>query len=73
MRARWLKKLAVVSLSPTFRVQSDLVLINASVTDAHGTPVTDIAASRFHVYEDGREQAIKYCTSEDSLCPLASF
>jgi len=48
------------------RVNSDLVLINASITDSHGTPVTDIAPSRFHLFEDGIEQTIRYCVSEDS-------
>ena len=51
---------------PNIRVNSDLVLINASITDSHGTPVTDIAPSRFHLFEDGHEQTITYCVSEDS-------
>ncbi len=46
-------------------MQSDLVLINALVTDSRGTPVTDLDASRFHVFDDGVEQVIKSCSSDD--------
>jgi Ca-activated chloride channel family protein len=52
--------------TPNIRVNSDLVLINASITESHGTPVIDIAPSRFHLFEDGIEQTIRYCVSEDS-------
>jgi Ca-activated chloride channel family protein len=48
------------------RSHSDLVLINASVTDSRGSPVTDLDVSRFHVFEDGKEQDIKSCSSEDA-------
>ena len=51
---------------PNIRVHSHLVLINAIVTDQHGTPVTEVASSRFHLFEDGLEQTILYCVSEDS-------
>jgi len=48
------------------RVQSDLVLINALVTDSRGRPVTGLDISQFHLFEDGREQTIKSCSSEDA-------
>jgi Ca-activated chloride channel family protein len=48
------------------RVRSDLVLINAVVTDVHGVVVTDLDAQHFHLFEEGNEQIIKYCASEDS-------
>lgn len=54
--------------SPTsadLHVHSDLVLIGMLVTDSRGTPVTDLDASRFHLFEDGREQVIRSCASED--------
>lgn len=52
--------------TPTnLRVQSDLVLINALVTDSHGRPVVGLDASRFRLFEDGREQIVKSCSSED--------
>ena len=48
------------------RVRSDLVPINALVTDVHGAVVTDLDATRFHLFDEGNEQFIKYCASEDS-------
>jgi len=47
------------------RVESDLVLINALVTDPRGRPIIGLDASQFHLFEDGREQTIKSCSSED--------
>src|SRR6516164_5562681 len=47
-------------------VQSNLVLVGTSVMDSHGTPVTGLDISRFHLFEDGKEQAIRSCTSEDA-------
>lgn len=51
--------------SAKIQVQSDLVLINAFVTDSRGSLVTDLAASQFPLFEDGQEQVIKSCSSED--------
>jgi Ca-activated chloride channel family protein len=53
------------SRSIDIHVQSDLVLINASVTDSRGRPIIDLDASRFHILEDGKEQVIKSCSGED--------
>jgi len=47
------------------RVDSDLVLINALVTDSRGRPITGLNVSHFRLYEDGKEQTIKLCSSED--------
>lgn len=44
----------------------DLVLINVLVTDLHGNPVTGLDASKFRLFEDGMEQVLKYCKSEDA-------
>jgi len=38
------------------RVHTELVVIPVVVTDSHGRPVSDLNASNFHVYEDGRLQ-----------------
>jgi Ca-activated chloride channel family protein len=67
--------LIVVTLraqSPDFRarsaniqVHSDLVLINALVTDRRGSVITGLDASRFHLFENGKEQEIKHCSAED--------
>jgi len=44
--------------APTvLRANANLVLIDVVVTD-HGNPVHGLDRSRFHVFEDGREQAI---------------
>jgi Ca-activated chloride channel family protein len=48
------------------RIHSDLVLINALVTDRHGTVITALDASRFRLFDDGQEQTVKYCVSEDA-------
>jgi len=34
--------------STSVQVRSDLVLVNVSVTDSRGTPITDLDVSRFH-------------------------
>lgn len=48
------------------RVHTDLVLINTLVTDRYGKAVTGLQASSFHLFQDGREQVVKYCTGEDT-------
>ena len=48
------------------RVHSDLVLINALVTDRHGSVITGLDGSQFRLFEDGKEQPITYCVSEDA-------
>jgi Ca-activated chloride channel family protein len=35
------------------------------VTDSLGNPVTDLVASQFHLFQDGEEQVIKSCASDD--------
>ena len=52
--------------SANIRVRSDLVLINALVTDAAGRVISDLGAHRFRVFEDGHEQLIRYFAAEDS-------
>jgi Ca-activated chloride channel homolog len=51
--------------TPDIRIYSDLVLINALVTDQHGRVITGLDASSFRIFEDGKEQAVKHCVSED--------
>jgi Ca-activated chloride channel family protein len=50
----------------SIQVHSDLALISALVTDRRGAVVTGLDASLFRVYEDGREQVVKSCGSEDT-------
>jgi VWFA-related protein len=47
------------------RVHSDLVLINALVTDGQGAVITGLGASAFRLFEGGKEQVVRYCASED--------
>jgi hypothetical protein len=37
--------------SINIRLQSDLAPINPFVTDSRGSPVTDLDASRFHLFD----------------------
>jgi VWFA-related protein len=43
--------------STVLRADTNLVLVDVVATD-HGKPVLDIAQSRFHVFEDGKERPI---------------
>jgi Mg-chelatase subunit ChlD len=47
-------------------VDADLVLINAFVTDRHGRAITGLDASSFRLFEDGQEQVVTHCVSEDA-------
>ncbi len=42
----------------TFKVPVDVVVVNATVTDKKGGPVTDLTVNDFKVYEDGKPQPI---------------
>ncbi len=44
---------------PTFRLPVNVVVINATVLDKKGKPVTDLTQSDFKVYQDGKPQAIQ--------------
>jgi Ca-activated chloride channel homolog len=50
----------------TISVDVDLVVFNVSVLDKDGRPVTGLKDKDFHIYEDGREQAIKIFQPEDT-------
>ena len=52
--------------TPNLRVESDLVLVNTLVTNGRGIPVPGLEPSRFHLFEDGIKQFIKYFGSEDA-------
>jgi len=49
----------------TLRADSQLVVVNAGVQDAHGTNIKGLSAQDFRVYEDGRLQTIKQFAAED--------
>jgi VWFA-related protein len=42
------------------RVESSLVVINATITDAKGSPVAGLKQNQFQIYEDGMEQKIEF-------------
>ncbi len=48
-----------------FKVSTDLVLVDVSVTDKKGNPIRGLSAKDFHVYEDGVEQSIQIFQFED--------
>jgi VWFA-related protein len=45
--------------TPTFHAQAQLVLMDVSVTDKAGAPITGLQASDFTLLEDGKEQQIR--------------
>jgi hypothetical protein len=42
-----------------FKVPVNVIVVNATVTDKHGKPVTDLTANDFRVYEDDKLQNIQ--------------
>lgn len=50
----------------TIKLRSDLVSINASVTDPSGRAIKDLKASDFTVLEDGRPQKISYFAATEA-------
>lgn len=42
------------------KVDSSLVVLNATITDANGKPVKNLKQSQFKILEDGKEQAISF-------------
>lgn len=49
-----------------FRADSNLVLINATVLDAHDHPVRGLTRERFRLYEDRAEQSIASVSEEEA-------
>src|SRR5262245_39077598 len=57
---------AVLLFQFTVSVDVDLVLFNLTVLDSDGRPVKGLTADDFRVYEDGREEKIKFFQPEDT-------
>jgi VWFA-related protein len=53
------KKEPVFDSQSTFRLPVNVVVVNATVTDKAGKPVTDLTANDFAIYDDGKRQAIQ--------------
>ncbi|MFN7992365.1 MAG: VWA domain-containing protein [Bryobacteraceae bacterium] len=54
-------------IAPTsdFVSSSNLVLVNASVEDTQGRPITDLDPNAFRLFDDGREQALVSLSQSD--------
>ncbi|HTW65186.1 MAG TPA: VWA domain-containing protein [Bryobacteraceae bacterium] len=66
--------LAAVSFAATsdqFRVNANVVLINATVLDHHDRLVRGLTRDQFRLYEDRAEQRIAYFSEEDTPVSLA--
>ena len=50
----------------TIKVDSSIVIVNASITDANGAAVTGLNEKLFKIFEDGVEQKIDSFTAEES-------
>lgn len=48
------------------KVDSSLVVINATITDTKGNPVRNLKQSQFKILEDGKEQPIAFFETEDT-------
>jgi Ca-activated chloride channel family protein len=46
------------------KVESSLVVLNATITDAKGTPVSGLKQNQFQIFEDGKEQKIEFFAAE---------
>jgi VWFA-related protein len=48
-----------------FRVPVNIMVVNATVTDKDGNPVTDLTSKDFHVFDDGKPQDIQTFALEE--------
>jgi len=49
----------------TFKVDTNMVILNATVLDHHNESVSGLSKNNFQIYEDGKVQLIKQFSSED--------
>ena len=71
---RWITVLPLALLStvviaqdkPTFRAQSELVVVHAMVEDGRGAAITGLDESNFLVYEDNYPQQISFFSAADA-------
>ncbi len=61
---------ALLFLQPIISVQTVLVAVPVSVTDAHGRPVPGLSQENFRVYEDGRLRPIEVFRHQDAAVTL---
>ena len=48
----------------TIKVESSLVVLNATITDGKGKPVAALKQNQFQIFEDGKEQKIEFFAAE---------
>jgi Ca-activated chloride channel homolog len=63
--------IALAAQQPSFRADTQLVSIFATVTDRDGRLVPDLSAGDFEVFDEGRRQPLAFFTSE--VEPLAAI
>src|SRR5689334_15808934 len=56
--------------SKTLKIDIDLALVNASVTNVDGQVVTDLRRENFQLFEDNVEQEIRYFSTETTPVSL---
>ncbi|MEK7724966.1 MAG: VWA domain-containing protein [Acidobacteriota bacterium] len=75
MKFRWLYAfifLLIISINLSaqdddiIKVDSSLVVLNATITDTTGKPVRNLKQSQFKILEDGKEQEISFFETEDT-------
>lgn len=64
--ASWLTLSALAQERPTFRVQSDLVVVHAMVEDGRGAAVAGLGVEHFLLYEDNVPQTITLFSAADA-------
>ena len=55
----------------TIKVESSIVLLNATITDTKGSIVSGLKQNQFQIFEDGKEQKIEFFESEKT--PFAAI
>ncbi|MEP6900341.1 MAG: VWA domain-containing protein [Actinomycetota bacterium] len=55
----------------TIKVESSIVVLNATITDAKGKPVGGLTQKQFQIFEDGKEQKVDFFAAEKT--PFAAI
>ncbi len=58
--------IAQIEDDEAIRVDSSLVVVNATITDAKGKPVSGLKQNQFQIFEDGKEQKVEFFEAEKS-------
>ena len=61
---------SISAQQPTFRAETDLVTVAATVTDRTGAFLTDLTADDFEIFEDGKKQTVShFARADDGAAP----